>query len=277
VRRLEPKELDPLWAEQGERIFEPPYPDGRTRFTVDRTRRSFRLWFEGYGRWSVSEDGANVACESSPEVSEATRERFLFAQALPLAAALQGFELMHASAISTRTGVAAFIGVSGAGKSSIALRLLLRGRGFVTDDVLSLRPGPQAPVVHPGPPFMAVPIADEGLIGDGQGPLGRPVGVSDKVHVSPSAPGCVLPLRAVFYLETAPKLALSALAEPQALRLLASGFAPYLTTPERLARHLEITHLISTVVAQFRLQVPRTDCFDAAAEAVDARLLELGI
>ena len=276
VRLLARAEIDALWAAPGERIFEPAYPDGRTRFTVDHAPSGYRLWFEGFGRYAVSADGAEIGCESS-DLPNAMRERFLCAQALPLAAALQGFELMHASGVCAGGGVAAFVGASGLGKTSIAIRLVLRGRGFVTDDVLALRPGPDGPLVHPGPPFMAVPEADKSLIEDGRGPLGPGVGVSDKVHASPSTPGRALPLRAIFHLETGPALTVSELDGGDVHRLLASGFAPYLMTPERLRRHLEMTEMVASVVGQFRLQVPRTNRLDAIADTIEARLRELEV
>jgi len=277
------------WDGGAERIFEPTYPDGQTRFTVDRAEHDYRLWFTGFGRYLVARDGSTIGCEPADPADPADpapagaghglhdrHERFLFAQALPLASVLRGFQPLHASAVCGGSGVAAFLGGSGAGKTSLASRLVLRGAGFVTDDVLALEPGHDAPLAHPGPPFMAVPNGDRALLGAGSR-LGAAVGTSDKLHASPPPPGRPLPLRVVFHLERGGELELTPLIAGDAERLLATAFAPYLMTSDRLLRHLQIAEQISSTVAQFRLQVPRTGEFDAVLEAVEARLREAAV
>ena len=257
VRVLMPERIDAAWVEPAERIFEPEYPDHKTRFTVDRSARHYRLWFEGFGRYVVAADGTEVGLERGA-VSRDHQERFLFAQALPLAAVLQGYELLHASAVCREGGVAAFVGGSGSGKTSLASRLVARGAGFVTDDVLALEPGYDAPIAHPGPAFMAVPNEDRSLIRSASGRLGTAVGASDKIHASPRTIGCELPLRVLYYLEPGPNFQIGALDGVDARQVLATAFAPYLMTSERLRRHLELAHLVSVSVLQFRLQIPRT-------------------
>jgi hypothetical protein len=274
VRELAGEALDGAWRAPAERLFEPSYPDGRTRFTVDLAAGRYRLWFEGFGRYLVGADGSEIGCDASE--GRERRERFLFAQALPLASVLRGFQPLHASAVCGDSGVAAFLGASGAGKTSLASRLVLRGAGFVTDDVLALESGPDAPLAHPGPPFMAVPDADRELLGT-HSRLGAAVGASDKLHASPAPPGRPLPLRVVFHLERGGELELAPLIGGDAERLLATAFAPYLMTSERLLRHLQIAEQISATVAQFRLQVPRTGEFGRVLEAVEATLREVAV
>jgi hypothetical protein len=279
IRLMSEQESDAAWARPFERIFEPSYPDGETRFTVDRTDTDYRLWFSGFGRYLVARDGREIGCEirSGAPASHDRRERFVFAQVLPLASVLQGFQLLHASAVCGKHGVAAFLGASGAGKTTLASRLVVRGAGFVTDDVLALTPGQGGPVAHPGPPFMAIPNHDRALIEDGRGGLGRAVGASDKLHASPASSDRALPLRAVFHLEPGDGLELSPLDGGDARRLLGSAFAPYLMISDRLVRHLEVTRQISATVAQFRLQTPRTDSFEPIVDIVEAKLRELAL
>ena len=57
----------------------------------------------------MSLDGREAACEADAVTVERT-ERFLFAQVLPLAAVLQGLDVMHASAVAWDGGVVAFVG-----------------------------------------------------------------------------------------------------------------------------------------------------------------------
>jgi len=257
-------------------MFRPCYPDGRTRFTVDRCGTLYRLWFEGYGRYVVAADGSEVACQREG-VGRAWRERFLFAQALPLAAILRGFDLLHASAVCGKRGVAAFVAPSGLGKTTLASRLVVRGAGFMTDDALALSPWPGGPLAHPGAPFMAVPHGDRGMLTQ---PAARaalsPSGTtSDKLHAYPRTGVQALPLLAVFYLERARRLRLTELEDVGPTRLLASVLAPYVGSAERLACRLEVAHQVSCHVRQYLLQLPAGSDSRPTLEAVEARLQEL--
>lgn len=275
VRTLAADQLDAEWSRPASRIFEPSYPDGKTRFTVDQDSRYYRLWFEGFGRYLVSADGTEIGCtEGTPRAS---RERFLFAQALPLAALLQGLELFHASAICAHGRITAFVGASGAGKTTLASRLVLGGAGFVTDDVLAVESMGDDVLVHPGPPFMAVPNHDGPLIDSGAGALGQAVGVSDKIHASPPPVGEGMPLRAIYHLEPGPDLHISLLDDGMSRRILASGFASYVATSDRLRRHLEISRALHASADHFRLQCPRSGSLDAILETVKTHLKDLSL
>ncbi len=272
VRLLDGKAVDAAWALPGERIFEPTYPDGVTRFTIDRTADGYRLWFSEFGRYLVSGNGREISCETAG-APRAHQERFLFAQALPLAAVLHGFAVLHASAVAGDRGIVAFVGSSGAGKTTVASRLVLHGAGFVTDDVLALQTGSDVPLAHAGPSFMAIPQSDAGLL-DPANRLGAAVGSSDKLHASPAATGMAMPLRAVFHIEHSEQFATEELSGLDAERLLATAFAPYLMTADRLHRHLEIVGQISSAVPQFVLRVPRVDNLEPIVRAIEARVKE---
>ena len=58
---------------------------------------------------------------------------------LPLALQALGSEVLHASAVRTPSGVVALCGVSGTGKSTIALALSRRGYPLWADDAVELR------------------------------------------------------------------------------------------------------------------------------------------
>jgi hypothetical protein len=263
--------MDGEWALPGDSVYQPGRSDGKAYFTVSRSAAHYRLWFRGYGRYLVTADGHNVHCQRRA-ATRSRMERFLFAQALPLAAALQGFELLHAGAICTADGAAAFVGVSGVGKTSLVSRLVTRGAGFVTDDVLALDRTSDEALVHPGPDFMAVRPEDVPRLENSAGTLGSAVGKSDKLHFCVRTVGRAVPLRALYYLEPASSVSITRLRGGDARRLLASGFAPYLVTRERLESHLETARLLSHGVPQFRLRVPRSGGFDAAAASVEAHL-----
>jgi hypothetical protein len=231
VARLSSNEFDAQWAKSSEPVFERMHPGGRTRVLIEKTGSHYLLSFDVYGRFIVSIDGREVACEAAGQL--VPQERVLFAQVLPLAAVLNGFEVLHGSAVVAAGGVAAFVGASGTGKTTLASRLVLRGAELVTDDVVTLERTADGPIAHPGPPMMAVVPDDEAP--PDAGPLpGRALGRTDKLHVSVPTARRALPLRALYYLEPSGTFALSVFAAPDLRQLLGAAFVPYLMTPERL-------------------------------------------
>lgn len=275
IRRVPGAELDAAWQEPAERIFTPEFPDGRTRFTVDRNERHYRLWLEDFGRYLIAADGSGIAAEQDPP-APAVQERFLFAQALPVAAALQGYEVLHASAVCGPQGAAAFVGASGAGKTAVATRILLRGAQLLTDDVLAVEIGSNL-LAHPGPPFMALRPDEAGMAGSDVDGLGAPVGASDKLHVARPTPEAPLPLRAVYHLRRGSGTAISELGAEARHLVLGHAFVPYVMTPQRMLHHLQLAELVSAGVRQFELQTPQDGLDEATIDLVADHLRAQGV
>ena len=211
------------------------------------------MWLEDYGRYLIATDGAWIGCEEDAGTRD-LQERFVFAQALPIAAVLHGYEVLHAGAVCGPGGAAAFLGPSGSGKTTVTGHLVLRGARFMTDDVLALGTSGGDAVAHPGPPFMAIRPQDAWIVGDEQ--VGRAIGASDKIHVARRVPNGPVPLRVIYYLARGPGCEIAPLDDDVRRVILGQAFVPYVTTPERLLRHLEIGQLINDRVEQFRLQTP---------------------
>ena len=128
-------------------------------------------------------------------------QRFLTGHVLPLAALLRGFEVFHASAVETDAGVIAFVGGSGAGKSSLALALVTRGAGLFTDDVLVLRPENDRLVAHPGAGVVNLRHAEYARVVAAGARLGRVIGRDDKgVRVRVEVRERPRPLAALYFL-----------------------------------------------------------------------------
>jgi hypothetical protein len=276
-------EIDAAWVEPGEPL---PWPSPNARqagFSAERTGRHYRYRLEGFGRYLVGIDGTSIACELRGAARD-RQERFVFAHGLPLASVLQGYEVLHASSVSNGVGAVAFMGASGAGKTAISSRLVVRGAEFVTDDVLALELRDGELLVHPGAPFMAVRLEDKSVIASSGGALGR-VGATDKIHVSPPKLSAAAKLRAVYHLESDPDrdtsadrgIAIVPLEKPDARRLLAGAFVPYVMTPRRLGLHLEIAQVLGASVPQYRLQSSRTGVTDSMLETLEAHMREVGV
>jgi hypothetical protein len=267
--------IESAFDEAGERIYDPPFADGGSHFTVDRTMAGYRLWFDGFGRYLVSASGKTVLCDSTVEIDR--RDRFVLAQSLPLAAVLQGRDVMHAGGIAGATGVAIFAGRSGAGKSTLIARLLDRGARFFADDVVALDVSGSLPIAYPGSPLLAVrPDGDE-LTADLVARLGPQVGKSDKLHIALEvAPGS-LPVRVLYHLDRGDELDISRFDVRDPSQMLANGFVPFVNDGDRLLRRLESTHLFSQTVPQFSLTLPQHDLSAEVISRVEHHLSEHGV
>lgn len=146
----------PDWPASAETICDERQPDGRPIFSIESHSLSgYRIRGPQYGTHLLSRDGQRALC--MPEgLPDDAWQRLLIAQVLPFAAVLQGLEVLHASAVVWRGQGIAFLGRSGAGKTTLALELCRRGASFLADDVLALERGPDGVLGHPGTPVAAV-------------------------------------------------------------------------------------------------------------------------
>jgi hypothetical protein len=88
------------------------------------------------------------------DVSSLDWQRVLLTRVLPNVSQAHGREALHASVVETPLGVVAVAAPSGMGKSTLASELVQRGWPLFADDVLTLSPGAEAVVAHPGSPHM---------------------------------------------------------------------------------------------------------------------------
>jgi hypothetical protein len=132
------------------------------------------LTFGRRARFHLDRDGGRLLC--APSVSTGLEwQRFLLDTALCCASSIRGFEALHASAVRTERGIAAFVATRGAGKSTLAAHLLGRGHELVCDDVLALSGGGGEVLGHPGPPLMTLQARTVAELDPGEA-LGSPTG-----------------------------------------------------------------------------------------------------
>jgi len=234
----------------------------------------YRIWGRGRGCYLLSRDGRRVHALAEG-ASQASCARFLIGQVLPFAALLSGLEIFHASAVSLGDGAVAFVGPSGAGKTSLALELCRRGAVFLADDVLALEVDDGVVIAHPGTPVAGVALAElDRLAAAGRPLAGADLGGDSRERLfglqGARAP---VPLHALFFLQRVAQELPDARFEPvgDALTLLAATFNFALETPQRSRGLLEVCALIA------RRRVERV-CIGASldpaalADAVIARL-----
>jgi hypothetical protein len=259
------------WADRrSTAVVDLRYEGGRTFLRVDRAEEgSYRVSTSRHGRHVVSADGSGI-WSALPAGAPARWQRLLFAQPLPLAAALRGLELFHAAAVSVGDEAIAIVAPSGTGKSSVTAHMVAAGAGFVTDDVLAVDAVDGELVVYPGPARLAVTAPELRAVPPGsRSRLGPIVGRTDKLLAAPPPAGGPRRLARVALLSRLPghgRLRISRSDVPSLQRLLGSAFLPHLATPERLLQRLDVCGLIAQELECYDVQIPtRARAADVAA------------
>jgi hypothetical protein len=100
----------------------------------------------------VTPDARRIYARTLSGVDNEAMMAYLFVDALSFSLVRLGSEPLHATAVLTKSGVAAFLGNSGDGKSTLAALLIRAGCPLVTDDMLVLARTGMTWMAHPGPP-----------------------------------------------------------------------------------------------------------------------------
>jgi hypothetical protein len=272
--------IDDGWPAEGvERVLGETF-DGEAvpARTIDvHPEAGYRLYARHFGLARISPDGARVLC-APPGPAEWDWQRFLVGRVLPWAAVLRGYEVFHASAVATGGRVAAFVGETGMGKTSLALRLVADGAGFVSDDVLAVETGPGGSVLaHAGAGIACVrPAEREAIPAATWGRLGTVLGHSGKTYMAVSVADGPLPLGAVYFLRAGGEEAIEPLPSVDPRLLLASTFVLGVQTPARLSNQLDVCAAIARGVPAFRLSLTAGGDSGALAARVSEHLAAVG-
>src|SRR5215213_7225910 len=159
-------EIDASWRPGApERLLEEEFENSRATRTIDCDEAiGYRLYARYFGLALISPSGDRTRC-APPGVAAWRWQRFLVGRVLPWVALLRGREVFHASAVRVGDRAIAFVGATGGGKTSLALRMVMRGAGFLTDDVLALDPRPDGRVLAwPGASILAVRPAEKSAL-----------------------------------------------------------------------------------------------------------------
>jgi hypothetical protein len=264
--------IDAVWrAATPERLLEEEFEGSRATRTIDRDEAlGYRLYARYFGLALISPRGERTLC-APPGVAAWRWQRFLVGRVLPWVALMRGHEVFHASAVRVGDRAIAFVGPTGGGKTSLALRLVLRGAGFVTDDVLALESAADGRLTaHPGASILAVRPAEKAALARRDlMRLGRVLGISGKTYVALDRERGPLPLGALYFLTPASGAGTRIEAGGvDAAALLGSSFVASVSTPERLAGLLDVCARVSATVPLFRAHVDQREGADALAAAV---------
>lgn len=265
-----------------EALVDRRHDDGRPFMSVEHDPElGYRIAAPGFGAHLVSDDGSLIR-SSLPAVKGEAWQRLFFAQALPLAAALNGLALFHASAVVVDGRAYAFVGLSGSGKTSIAAQLVARGARILTDDVLALEPAGGEIRAHAGPARISIEPAElEGLGADGRLRLGEVLETpteDGKVQLETRPEPGPVPLGGVFLLSRASTRGVAVKRDPdnRTQSLLAAAFLGYLMLPRRLALHLEVCAQIAAGVPTFSVLIGETTEAIEVAGTIESLVAPVG-
>jgi HPr Serine kinase C-terminal domain len=93
-----------------------------------------------------------VTITSLPDVDERVISLYISGTIMAFLSYQRGLITLHASAVDVNGSVVAFVGESGAGKSSTAAAMQARGHAIITDDVLPIKPDGNSALVYPAFP-----------------------------------------------------------------------------------------------------------------------------
>jgi hypothetical protein len=256
--RLDPRELARRWSSiEGtpERVRE--QRDGEAvLLSVDfAADAGYLISAPDVGRILVAPDGTELLCDPEPGIAEWTT--LIGAQALPLAATLQGLEVLHASGVVLAGRAALFTGPPGAGKSSLAAALLQLGAALLSDDTVALEARDGALIAHPGAALLHLRDAEHARLSDAEREaLGPGATFPGKQRYSPSVSVSSVAFGELYLLERSsdgPPIERIEAVDPFAL--LASTFNLSVRTPDRLARHLDLASTLAATKRIYRLRV----------------------
>lgn len=237
------------------------HPDGEVGLQIDEHPSGYRMEVGPFGRYFLGTSPLEALCAPA-DVEPWRRERFLVARVLPVAALLSGYELLHASAAEVGGMAIAILGASGAGKSSLALRLGLAGLPILTDDLLCVAIAEGRVLAHPGTRLIGIREAEHRLLtAADRARLGDPVDRGDKHYGQVEPAGAPVPLRVLYRLRRgaeADQVAFTRVGAPDPQLLLGSTFFAQLQlTEERLVRQLDVYRLLAKQAELFSVEIPR--------------------
>jgi hypothetical protein len=253
-------EVDARWGDgAAERLLEERFDDDPLPArTIDYARgRGDRLYARHFGLAHVSDDGSSVAC-APPELEPWSWQRFLVGRILPWAALLRGLEVFHASAFAFDGLAYGLVGATGAGKTSLAMRLFAGGAAFVTDDVLAVDVRDGVVRAHPGAAIASVRDEERAALGEQSlASLGRILGHSGKTYVETARVAGALPLGGLYVLDrsSGARDAIERIDNPPPSLLIGSTFVESVQTAGRLLNQLDVCAAIAHSVPVFRVGI----------------------
>jgi hypothetical protein len=113
-------------------------PDGRVWLSLAKHRSGYLLRFPDLADFLTPACGKKILCYPKPDTPLETLRHLLLDQVIPLLLSKREKLVLHASAVRASQGAVAFMGMTGAGKSTLSASFAEQGFSLLTDDCLLL-------------------------------------------------------------------------------------------------------------------------------------------
>jgi hypothetical protein len=238
---------------------EPPSPEVQSWVETRSDPTRTICVFEGVGRYQV-ESGSQVLVDPAPNVEPGLVRHGLVGPVLAQLLWQRGVFTLHSSVVRIAGRHAAFIGVSGEGKSTTAAALEAHGHALVCDDIAAI-PWQERPIVAlPG--FPRIRLYDDSLRGVGELPAAHPQihSLLDK-RLKTAARFISEPvvLDKIYVLESSSELCAERLpAQKAMMELMKHAYNAYQLAPILgFQRHMQMAAAVSSQVPAYRLLRPK--------------------
>ena len=240
------------------------FDDGTVWTEFYRSGEAYLLRFPELADFEVSADGTEVIAHPADGTDEATVEHLYVNQLVPLALSRQGQPAYHASVVTVPGGAVAFLGKTGAGKSTLAASFALNGAAFLTDDALLIKESDGGCLAIPS--HASLRLWDDSMeaLVDERIAKANAISFSSKVRLLAGEALAYSdepqPLLAAYVLErqVAQDVTIAELTGlDRYMAWLGNSFLLDIEDHEMLTKHFEWTHRISGTVPTFALDYPR--------------------
>ena len=169
---------------------------GRLWYAAARDGRGSTLRFPDFADFHVRSDGRQIVCVPAASTPLDAASLLLGGTVLAFWLDLQGFLVLHASAVSWQGRAVAFAGLAGMGKSTCAALACVAGAVLVADDVLAVDLG-EAVQVFPGSSRVRLRSSASEIVALADPPVSTWTTFDDRVAFRPACVDGPEPLAAV--------------------------------------------------------------------------------
>lgn len=182
-------------------VHEWRFPDGSPWLSISKAGSQYILAFCELATFFVSSDAKEVFCRPERATPSETVRHLFLDQVVPLLLSAWGKLVLHASGVVGSQGTIAFIGVAGAGKSTMAASFAADGYSVLTDDCLIIEPGRACFAVRANYPGLRLwPETANAVLGEGLKTSEVAHYTSKRRIVAPQEQPEVAPLRRLYLL-----------------------------------------------------------------------------
>jgi hypothetical protein len=239
---------------------------------------SAHICCKGHFEFLVSGDGKRVRWRKLKNVPDEVLLTYLVGQVLSFCLLTRGIEPLHATAVVVDGEAIAFLGSSGAGKSSLAAAFVQRGYSLLTDDVLVLQPEGDKLLAYPSlPRLKLMPETADVFFSERRSITMNSFTTKMIFPLPPQGAGSMVPLRALYVLpkkNSKHRIGVrTLLGRASFLPLIANTFNDSVVTPARLKQQFAFARKITSAVPIRQLSFPRgLELLPAVADAILSNL-----